>query len=109
MQATWILLLFLAQVDDVITTAFGMAHGTVEGNPALQGFVVNGPQIVGFWMIKLLVTFAMLGVVLLVNRFESMHPGPGSERLRRMCLYGNKLAVVVLTAVAVNNLFVALS
>ena len=107
-QAIWVLLLFLAQVDDVITTSFGMARGTVEGNPALAGMVMGGSSIIGFWSVKLVVTVCMLSVVVLVNHYRAGRPGKESDRLRTVCLVGNQVAVIALTGVAINNLLVAL-
>jgi hypothetical protein len=108
-QLVWLLLLYLAQFDDVLTTSFGLRHGTVEGNVLLAGLIMGGGSgIVQFWVLKLLVTTAMCLTIILVTKFAEARPGRHGELLRTVAWRGNQVAVFALTVVAINNLVVAL-
>ena len=104
-QLVWLSLLVVAQFSDVWTTAFGLNHGTVEGNWIVAVALDHG-GITLFWVLKLTVALAMTLAVLLVRRFAQFYPGRRAAFMQGMALRGTQIGAVALFAVTVNNLVV---
>lgn len=104
-QVAWLVVLIAAQFSDVWTTAFGLTHGTVEGN-AVVAAALNHGGIMLFWVLKLMVAIAMTIAVLLVRRFAQLYPGRRAQFMQQMALRGTQLGAVALVLVTLNNLVV---
>jgi hypothetical protein len=102
----WVLLLALAQVADVGTTAVGMSHGAMEGN-VLAASVLDQGGLALFWGMKLMIAACMGLAVILVHRYASIYPGRRALVLNRVLWIGLQLGVFTLTVAAVNNLAVS--
>src|SRR5438270_5373135 len=105
-QLVWLILLVLAQFSDVWTTAFGLNHGTVEGNWVVAAALSHG-GIGLFWVLKLGVAAAMTVAVLLVRRFAQFYPARRAAFMQHVALRGTQLGAVALFAVTFNNLVVS--
>jgi hypothetical protein len=104
-QFLWLALLLFAQLGDVWTTAFGITHGTVEGNLLVAATLDKG-GITLFSILKVLVAIAMGLAVVLVRRFARYYPGRRAVFMQQMALRGTQLGAVALLLVSLNNLAV---
>lgn len=107
-EAVWIGLLALAQLADVVTTWVGLAHGNVEGNPQAANVLGVG-GIVLLWLMKFSLVAAIAVVLLLSRRAMLQAERDGAEGLmvrlpHFVALRGTQAAVVVLSAISVNNI-----
>jgi hypothetical protein len=101
----WFVLLFLAQMADVATTAMGLTRGAVEGNWIAASLLDRGGLTL-FWGTKLLIALLMGATVLMVMRYARLYPGRRALVLNRVLWVGLQLGVFVLTLAALNNLAV---
>jgi hypothetical protein len=104
-QIVWLCLLVCAQFSDVWTTAFGLTHGTVEGNWLVAAALDHGGMTL-FWVLKLTVAAAMTLAVIIVRRFAHLYPGRRAYFMQQLALRGTQLGAVSLFLVTVNNLVV---
>ena len=99
---TWILLLALAQVADVVTTGVDMAHGGIEANRLVSTLLGIG----GLWLVfalKLMLVAAMGVAVILLRRFAASQPSLQARAAHAFVWRALQLSVVGLVLVAIHN------
>lgn len=98
----WLLLLLCAQLADVVSTAFGSAHGTVEGNPtAAQLLSLGGFPLLG--LVKVLGVGLLALLLMVTHRRHQSRPCWSSRALYAAAWGGVQVVAIVMTAAVVSN------
>ena len=99
---TWIAILALAQLADLVTTAVDMANGGVEANLVAGGLLAMGGLPL-LWAVKMCLVAAMGGAAYGLDRHHRRQPGPGSAFAHNLLWRGIQGCVLVLAVTAVHN------
>jgi hypothetical protein len=101
---TWLLLLAVAQLADVMTTGVDMSHGAMEGNPtAFQVLALGGLTLL--WLVKFMLVAAIGIAALLAQRLAQRRGGPMAVLVQVAVLRGMQLSALALALTALHNAF----
>jgi len=99
---TWILLLALAQLADVLTTGVDMAYGGVESNRFVSVLLdIGGLGLV--FLLKLMLVAAMGIACLVLKRYADGHPSFQAWAAHAFVWRALQLSVIGLVLVALHN------
>jgi hypothetical protein len=102
---TWVVLLALAQVADLVTTQAAMSRGAIEGNMIASGIMGAGGLAL-LWLVKGMLVAAMAVAVCLVRRYwDSARDGRGTIAAT-LVWRGLQVCVAVLGFTAIHNVAV---
>ena len=99
-EQVWLGLLALAELADLVTTRFGMRHGTLEANPIAAWLLSRGL----LEMVKIAAVVSMVLVAVLVIRFAAKADPTRGTSVRNWAVRGMQLSVGALTIAALANL-----
>lgn len=98
----WLLLLLVAQLADVASTAFGNLHGTVEANPtAAHVLGLGGFHLLG--LVKVVGVGVLATLLMVTHRRAALHPSRWTRALYGTAWGGVQVVAMVMTAAAVSN------
>ena len=98
----WLLLLLAAQLADVVSTAVGEVHGTVEANPtAAHVLGLGGFPLLG--LIKVVGVGLLAALLMLSQRRLTASPNRWTRVLYGTAWGGVQMVAIVMTAAVVSN------